>query len=198
MAQPFRIAAIVTTFFPNSHAGVLVSKFLLGFPTDEGLIAPRTQMASLFIDQIHSNDIGRQLAHQFDIPLYESIRAALTLGGPELAVDGVLLVGEHGDYPRSILGQEMLPRRYFFEQICGVIAECGRPIPLFSDKHFSYRWDDARWMYETAKSMQIPLWAGSSTLMAWRRPSGTIRLISRSMQRWPSASTCWSGTGTTH
>ncbi len=52
-----------------------------------------------------------------DIPLYESIRAALTLGGEELAVDAVLLIGEHGDYPRSELGQEMLPQRYFFEQI---------------------------------------------------------------------------------
>ena len=34
MSQPLRIAAVVTTFFPNSHAGVLVPKFLRGFPTD--------------------------------------------------------------------------------------------------------------------------------------------------------------------
>ena len=171
MARPFRIAAIVTTFFANSHAGVLVSKFLLGFPTDEGLIAGRTRVVSLYIDQIHSNDIGRQLAHQFDIPLYESIRAALTLEGHELAVDAVLLIGEHGDYPRSKLGQEMLPRRYFFEQICGAIAECGRPIPVFSDKHFSYRWDDARWMYETARKLEVPFWAGSALPVVWRRPN---------------------------
>ncbi len=170
MAQPFRVAAIVTTFFPNSHASVLLSKFLHGFPTDDGLIPPRTQIASLYIDQIHQQDIGRQLAHQFDIPLYQSIRAALTLGGPELAVDAVLLIGEHGDYPRSTLGQEMLPRRYFFEQICGVIGECGRPIPVFNDKHLSYRWDDACWIYETARQLQVPLWAGSALPVGWRRP----------------------------
>ena len=81
MAKPFRVAAIVTTFFPNSHAGVIVPKFLSGFPTDDGLIAPRTQLASLFIDQIHQNDVGRQIAHEYGIPIYESIRAALTLGG---------------------------------------------------------------------------------------------------------------------
>ncbi|HCL27394.1 MAG TPA: hypothetical protein DIC52_03025, partial [Candidatus Latescibacteria bacterium] len=109
MKHPFRVAAIVTTFFPESHAGVLVTKFLRGFPTDEGLIPPRTQLASLYIDQIHERDVGLQLAQQFDVPVYESIRAALTLGGPELAVDGVLLIGEHGDYPVSELGQEMLP-----------------------------------------------------------------------------------------
>jgi hypothetical protein len=171
MTDPFRIAAIVTSYFPNSHASVLATKFLRGFPTDEGFIAPRTRLASLYIDQIHEQDIGRQLADEFDIPLYESIRAALTLGGPELAVDAVLLIAEHGDYPRSVLGQEMLPRRYFFEQICGVIAECGRPIPVYNDKHFSYQWDDARWMYETARQLGVPLWAGSALPISWRRPN---------------------------
>ena len=171
MANPFRVAAIVTTFFPNSHAGVIVPKFLRGFPTDDGLIAPRTQIASLFIDQIHQNDVGRQIAHEYDIPIYESIRAALTLGGDSLAVDAVLLIGEHGDYPRSALGQEMLPRRYFFEQICGVIAESDHPIPIYNDKHFSYRWDDADWMYTTAKGLNIPFWAGSALPVGWRRPN---------------------------
>ena len=166
-----RIAAIVTTYFPNSHAGVLVDKFLRGFPTDEGLIPPRTEIASLYIDQIHGRDIGRQIAHKYNIPLYESIRAALTLGGDDLAVDAVLLIGEHGDYPVSMLGQEMLPRRYFFEQIVGVIGQAERPIPVFNDKHLSYRWDDAKWMYETAKAMGIPLWAGSALPVVWRNPN---------------------------
>lgn len=170
MTQPFRIAAIVTTFFPNSHAGVLVTKFLRGFPTDEGLIAPRTQIASLFIDQIHSRDIGLQLAYAHQVPVYESIRAALTLGGEHLAVDAVLLIGEHGDYPVTRLGQEMVPRRYFFEQICAVIAEAGRPLPIFNDKHLAYRWADAQWMVETAQTLGIPLWAGSSIPVGWRRP----------------------------
>ena len=171
MPQPFRIAAIVTTFFPDSHAGVIVSKFLRGFPTDEGLIAPRTQVVSLFIDQIHERDVGLQLAHEFDVPVFSSIRAALTLGGTDLAVDAVLLIGEHGDYPRSVLGQEMLPRRYFFEQICGVMAEFGRFIPVFNDKHLAYRWEDAKWMYETAKTLGVPFWAGSAAPVAWRRPN---------------------------
>lgn len=171
MESEFRVAAIVTSFFPNSHAGVLVSKFLRGFPTDDGLIAPRVKVASLFIDQIHQDDIGLQLAQAFDVPVFESIRSALTLGGTELSVDAVLIIGEHGDYPRTYLGQEMLPRRYFFEQVCGVIAEYGRPIPVYSDKHLAYRWQDAQWMYETAGELGVPLWAGSALPVAWRRPN---------------------------
>ena len=170
-SRPKRIAAIVTTYFPNSHAAVLVDKFIRGFPIDDGLIPPRTKIASLYIDQIHERDIGRQTAYQYGIPVYESIRSALTLGGDKLAVDAVLLIGEHGDYPRSSLGQEMLPRRYFFEQIAGVLGEAGRPIPVYNDKHLSYRWDDAKWMYQTAKQMQIPLWAGSALPVVWRKPN---------------------------
>ncbi|MDA0660846.1 MAG: hypothetical protein O2931_04365 [Planctomycetota bacterium] len=170
-APPKKIAAIVTTYFPNSHAGVLVDKFLRGFPTDDGVVPPRMTIASLYIDQIHEQDIGRQVAKQFDVPLYESIRDALTLGGETLAVDAVLLIGEHGNYPKSKLGQEMLPRRYFFEQILGVIGESHRAIPVFNDKFLAYRWDDAHWMYETSKSMHVPLWAGSSLPVVWRSPN---------------------------
>jgi len=170
LPNPFRVAALVTSFTPRSHANVIVTKFLRGFPTDDGLIAPRTAVASLYIDQIHDRDIGRQLAYEFDIPVYESIRGALTLGGEPTTVDAVLVIAEHGDYPRSWLGQEMLPRRYFFEQVCGVISECGRAIPIYNDKHLSYRWDDAAWMYKTAASMKIPLWAASAVPLAWRRP----------------------------
>lgn len=166
-----RVAAIVTTYFPGSHADVIVGKFLDGFPTDDGLLAPRTEIASLYIDQIHERDIGRQVAHKYGIPIYESIRAALTLGGDELAVDAVLLIGEHGDYPKSELGQEMTPRRYFFEQIVGVLGEAGRTIPIYNDKHLSYRWDDAKWMYETTTTKRIPFWAASALPVAWRRPN---------------------------
>ena len=165
------MAALVTSYPPISHASAIATKFLRGFPTDEGLIKPRTKVASLYIDQLHADDVGLQIAYEFDVPVYESIRGALTLGGESLAVDAVLLIGEHGDYPRSTLGQEMLPRRYFFEQVCGVIAESGRPIPVYNDKHLSYRWDDAEWMYKTAKELDIPFWAASALPVAWRRPT---------------------------
>jgi hypothetical protein len=64
----------------------------------------------------------------------------------------------------------MLPRRWFFEQVCGVIGEFDRPVPVFTDKYLSYRWQDAQWMYETARQLQIPLWAGSSLPVCWRQP----------------------------
>ena len=102
MPERKKIAAIVTAYYPRSHADVLATKFLKGFPTDEGLLPPEVDVVSMYMDQIHDRDIGRELAAQHDVPLYQSIPQALTLGGKELAVDGVLLIGEHGDYPTNV------------------------------------------------------------------------------------------------
>ena len=62
-------------------------------------------------------------------------------------------------------------RRYFFEQVAGVIAESGRSVPVFTDKHFAYSWADALFMWERSQELKIPLMAGSCLPVgAWRRP----------------------------
>ena len=61
-----KIAAIITEYRPRSHADVIVSKFLKGFPTDEGLCAPRVEVASMYIDQFPENDMGRAMAQEHE------------------------------------------------------------------------------------------------------------------------------------
>lgn len=170
MEKRKKIAAIITTYFPHSHADVIATKYMKGFPTDEGHRMPRVDLVSIYLDQVASRDIGGGLAAEHKVSIYPSIRQALTLGGDELAVDGVLLIGEHGDYSHNELGQHMYPRRYMFEQICGVFASSGRVVPVFCDKHLAYNWDDANWMYARAKSLDIPFMAGSSLPLCWRDP----------------------------
>ena len=165
-----KIAAIVTAYYPRSHADVIVTKFLKGFPTNEGLVASKVDIVSMYLDQIHEQDIGVEIAKVHDVPIYPSIPKALTLGGSELAVDGVLLIGEHGDYAWNEKGQHLYPRKYFFEQIAGVIATSGRSIPVFSDKHLSYNWHDAKWMVDRVRDLEIPFMAGSSVPVSYRRP----------------------------
>src|SRR5205823_9893708 len=98
MSTRKKIAAIITEYRPNSHADVIVTKFLKGFPTDDGLVPARTEITSTYGDQFPESDLSRKMAVEHGVPLYGSIVGALTLGGKELAVDGVLLIGEHGDY----------------------------------------------------------------------------------------------------
>jgi len=165
-----KIAAIVTEYRPGSHADVVVGKFLQGFPTDDGLLEPRVEIASLFLDQIPEIDMGVAIAAEHGVPVYDSINAALCLGGKELAVDGVLLIGEHGDYAWNEKEQHLYPRRYFMEQICGAMATAGRAVPVFNDKHLSYNWTDAKWMYDRANELGAPFMAGSSLPVGWRSP----------------------------
>ena len=98
MSERKKIAAIVTAYFPFSHADVIVSKFLKGFPADGGLHQPEVEIVSMYLDQLHEKDVGMELARECGVEIYFSIAKALCLGGKELAVDGVLIIGEHGDY----------------------------------------------------------------------------------------------------
>ncbi len=165
-----RVAAIATIYYPNSHADVILTKFLEGLPADEGFLAPQVEIVSLYIDHVLENDIGLKIARHYGVPVHPSIRRALHAGDKKLNVDAVLLIGEHGDYPWNERGRHMYPRRYFFEQIAGVFAESNRVVPVYNDKHLAYDYRDAQWMWDRAKELNIPLMAGSSLPLAWRNP----------------------------
>jgi hypothetical protein len=170
MSNRKKIAAIVTTYYPRSHADVIVTKFMKGFPADDGLRPPQVDLVSMYMDQISDRDVGVERAEEHGVKLYSSIPQALTLDGKELAVDGVLLIGEHGNYAWNEKNQHLYPRRFFLEQTCGVFASSGRSVPMFSDKHLSYNWADALWMYDRAKALNVPFMAGSSLPLGWRNP----------------------------
>ena len=99
-----------------------------------------------------------------------TIHDALTLGTGKLAVDGVVLIGEHGVYPRNEKGQHMYPRRRFFEETVRTFEAVGSAVPVFNDKGLGYAWNDAKWMYDQSRSLKFPLMAGSSLPTTWRRP----------------------------
>jgi hypothetical protein len=169
-ARKPRIAAIVTEYRENSHADVIVGKYLDGCKTLDVDFRPRVRIASLYMDQTPPTDIGREAAERHQVPIFPTIEGALTLGTGKLAVDGVLLIGEHGRYPYNELGQHMYPRRRFFEETAAVIRRAGRPVPVFNDKHLAYAWADAKWMYDTARELKVPFMAGSSIPVSWRKP----------------------------
>ena len=169
--EPKKIAALCTVYGKWHHADVIVTKFLAGMPTDEGLIPPKVRIASLYIEQ-GEDDLGHKLAAHYGVPVYPTIAEALTLGGEELAVDGVLLIGEHGKYPKNQLGQEMYPRMLMMKQVVRVFEWSGRVVPVWYDKHLSYNWLDAKWVYDRSKEMEVPMMAGSVIPLIWRKPAG--------------------------
>jgi hypothetical protein len=132
-------------------------------------------VAALVIEQGGESDIGRGMAARYGIPVFDSPAAALTLGGGRLAVDGVLLIGEHGDYPVTVKGQQLYPRRGLFEEIVAVFERSKRSVPVYNDKHFSYAWEHAQWMYRQSRALGFAMMAGSSVPVAWRVPPLAFR-----------------------
>jgi hypothetical protein len=168
-----KVAVLTTTYYHNSHADVIASR-LLETDTLDGLgRTPSLAMASLYTDQISEKppDIGQALATQHGVRRSPSIEDALTLGSGRLAVDGVLMICEHGNYPRSATTSIQYPKRRFFEEIVKVFEKSGRVVPVFCDKHLSDTTEDARWILDTAARLKIPLMAGSSLPGSWREPA---------------------------
>jgi hypothetical protein len=170
-ARPTKVAAIYTVFHHRSHAHVILEKFLRPYLFNGQRITPPVEVASFYADQILAGgDMTEAVARQFKVPVFKTIAGAMTLGGRDLAVDAVLSIGEQGKYPINKLGQMEYPRKRFFDEITAVMRQSRRFVPLFNDKHLSYRWDWAREMYDTCRKHNIPFMAGSSVPLAQRQP----------------------------
>jgi hypothetical protein len=169
MPEPKKVAAIVTEYRLHSHADVIVGKILEGYNYD-GDAGPNMKLVSMYVDQFPEKDMARALAKKHNFTIYDSIASAVTLGGKELAVDGVLCIGEHGKYPTNDKGQILYPRRRFFEAVTDVFAKSKKSVPVFNDKHLAATWDDAKWMVDRARELFVPFLAGSSIPVTWRKP----------------------------
>lgn len=141
---------------------------------------PEMDLVSIYVDQVGETDFSKDRVARFpQTKMYPTIAEALTRGTGKLDVDGVLLVGEHGQYAKTEKGQVKYPRYEFFKEIVKVFKSSNRVVPIFNDKHLSWNWEWAKEMYDTAKAMKIPFQAGSSLPVTWRTPSIEMPLNSK-------------------
>ncbi|MEY4568114.1 MAG: hypothetical protein RLY14_3084 [Planctomycetota bacterium] len=168
-----RVAGVVTIYRHNSHSDVIIGKILDGWNQDGGP-GPNLEMVSLYVDQFPEDDMSRNLAEKHGFRLCKTIQEAIDLGTDEVAVDGVLCIGEHGDYPWNEKEQHLYPRKRLFKEITDTFAKRGKVVPIFHDKHPGPQWEDAKWMYDRAKEMNVPWMAGSSLPVGYRSPDVTL------------------------
>src|SRR6516165_644285 len=97
-SKPRKKLAIVTTVWRYlSHAQHMGDRFLVGYPYEGKWHRPEMDVAALYVDQKPEGDQSAERAQSFGFKVYPTIAEALRCGGSKLAVDGVLIMGEHGD-----------------------------------------------------------------------------------------------------
>ena len=166
-----KMAVITTEWRYRSHAWHMAERFLHGYPREGRWHKPPIDVVAAYVDQFPEGDLSRSRAKEFGFPIYSTVAEALRNGTGKLAVDAVLLIGEHGDYPKNEIGQKLYPRYELLTQIAAVFEKDGRSVPVFNDKHLSWSFDWAKEMVEISRKLKFPFLAGSSLPVTWRMPS---------------------------
>lgn len=173
-----RVAVIATTWHENSHADVIAGRIIQGYDYQGEVTEARIEVASVYMEQRGVQDpsprpdVGIDLLNRHGVPVFPTVAEALGLGSAGVRVDGVVIIGEHGDFELNEFGQKLYPRRRLFDAALSAMIGAGRFVPIFVDKQLSWSTPDARAMYETSRRLGVPLLAGSSVPLAERFPAG--------------------------
>lgn len=166
-----KIAAVFSELRFRSHAYNILENFYAPYLFRGELVDPGCDIVSWYVDQYPADDMAREGARRLKTPIFRTIDEALCVGGKELGVDGVLMIGEHGNYLVNEAGVREYPRKLWWDQCLRTMRRSGRYVPLFNDKHFSYRFDWAKEMVDEARTVGMPLMGGSSVPLAERKPA---------------------------
>ncbi len=165
-----KVAFLGTAFYKHSHAQHFLDRLTQGYTWRGQWVEPRVTVASVYVDQFPINDLARGRAQKHNLKIVDSIEDALTLGTGKLAVDGVVIIGEHGNYPKNEMGQYLYPRYGWFKKVVKIFEASGRSVPVFNDKHLSTSWAECTEMVADSKRLRFPFLAGSSLPVTWRLP----------------------------
>ena len=107
-SAPKPVAAVVTEWRTNSHADVILSRLLE--PEAWGHARPfGLKLAAVYADQFPQKDLCRSYCRKHGVPIFPTIAGAVGVGTRGVPVEGVLIIGEHGDYPENREGADALP-----------------------------------------------------------------------------------------
>lgn len=166
-----KIAFLGTEVRTHSHAQHFLDRLTAGYAWGGAWMEPRVETAGVYIEQFPAEDLARERITRHRLRQFPSVAEALTLGGDRLAVDGVVIIGEHGDYPRNDKKQTLYPRYKWFKEIVKVFEDSGRAVPVFNDKHLSTSWAECAEMVADSRRLGFAFLAGSSLPVTRRMPA---------------------------
>jgi hypothetical protein len=166
-----KVAMLITEVRKMSHGQHFLDRLLGGYGWHGSHHHPDVDVVSMYVDQFPQNDLSREREKLFNRRIFPTVEEALTLGKQKLAVDGVVIIAEHGKYPKNEKGQTLYPRYKFFKQTTNVFEASGRSVPVFNDKHLSTDWLECMEMVDISRRLDFPFLAGSSLPVTWRMPA---------------------------
>ena len=164
-----RIACLVSfRGAPGSHADWIISKLMRWLS-----VAGRPHSFSRgrcvrYIHQFDTSELGQKVCKSKGIPIFKTVGEAVTLGGKEL-----LWMVLHSRRTRECI--QLISRGTGSCRAGGSTSRLSgfekskRSVPVFNDKHLSYNWDDAKWMFDKSRELGLPLNGGSSIPYDFRR-----------------------------
>ncbi len=166
-----RIAVLANVYRTHLHTQHIIDRVLEGYNWGGVFRHPALEVVSIYVEQRGPGDlVPERAARHHDMKVCSSVAEALTLGTGKLDVDGVIYIGEQGDYPTNEKGQTLYPRYQFYKQVMDVFRASKRSVPVYTDKHFSWNWAWAKEMFDDSRELHFPLMAGSSLPITWRIP----------------------------
>ncbi len=170
-----RVAVLATVWFEGCHTDVIVPPIVEGWSLDGVAHETDLTVASMYLEQVgceQGEDLALPFLDRHGIARALSVGEALSDGRGGIGVDGVVIIGEHGDYELNEFGQQIYPRRRLFDAAVAAMTAAGRYVPIFNDKGLAYSARDANEMAETAERLGIGYGAGSTIPLSWRVPVG--------------------------
>jgi hypothetical protein len=165
-----RIAVLANIYKTHLHTQHIIDRVLEGYDFGAEFRRPALEVVSIYVEQRGEGDLVPERAKRHHIRVCNSVDEALTFGTNKLVVDGVIYIGEQGSYPKNEFGLIPYPRYEFFQRVVQVFRKTGQVVPYYTDKHFSWKWEWAKEMYDTARKMGFPIMGGSSLPVTWRIP----------------------------
>jgi hypothetical protein len=166
-----KLAVVTNVWTYRSHAWHMAERFLHGYPIKGKWHQPPFEVIAAYVDQKPEGDLSADRAKEFGFTIYPTVEEAVRRGGEKLAVDAVLVIGEHGNHPKNEFGQIQYPRYQYFKKITDVYKKDGKTAPIFNDKHLSWKFEWAKEMVDRSRELKFGLCAGSSLPVTWRMPA---------------------------
>lgn len=169
-----RVAVLATVWFEGCHTDVIVPPIVEGWSLDGVEHETDLEVVAMYLEQV-----GCEQGEDVALPFLErhGMRRALSIGealrgdaDSGLGVDGVIIIGEHGDFELNEHGQQVYPRRRYFDAAIAAMTAAGRYVPIFNDKGLAYSARDANEMVATAQRLGVGYGAGSTIPLSWRVP----------------------------